>query len=117
MELDRRSFLACSAAFPGALALSGPKTAPRPPRIPIAVSTYSYWRFRRDSRLQIETCIDLAAEAGFDGVEILHRQMEGEENDYLQGLKRCRSRTYPTRTSSSNAGSSAPTSSIRWTSA
>lgn len=26
---------------------------------------------------------------GFNGVEILHRQMEGESNDYLQNLKRC----------------------------
>jgi sugar phosphate isomerase/epimerase len=89
MELDRRSFLALSAAATGSLGLAGPESVVRrAPRIPIAVSTYSYWRFRRDTRLQIETCIDLAAEAGFDGVEILHRQMDGEENDYLQRLKR-----------------------------
>ena len=97
MELDRRRFLARTAAATGALGLAVPavasRVAPRgasraASRIPIAVSTYSYWRFRRDSRLQIETCIDLAAEAGFDGVEILHRQMEGEENDYLQRIKR-----------------------------
>ncbi len=89
MELDRRSFLALSAAATGSLVTAGPgSVVRRAPRIPIAVSTYSYWRFRRDSRLQIETCIDLAAEAGFDGVEILHRQMDGEENDYLQRLKR-----------------------------
>ena len=36
----------------------------------IAVSTYSFWRFRRDSKLPIEKCIDLAAEMGFDGVEL-----------------------------------------------
>lgn len=53
-----------------------------------AVSTYSFWRFRRDSKLPIETCIDLAAEMGFDGVEILHIQMQGEDNAYLQRLKR-----------------------------
>lgn len=53
-----------------------------------AVSTYSFWRFRRDSKLSIEQCIDLAAEMGFDGVEILHIQMESEENFYLQRLKR-----------------------------
>jgi sugar phosphate isomerase/epimerase len=39
-------------------------------------------------KLPIEDCIDQAAEMGFDGVEILHRQMEKESNDYLQGLKR-----------------------------
>ena len=32
----------------------------------IAVSTYSYWRYRA-AKLSIEECIDLAAEAGFDG--------------------------------------------------
>jgi len=55
---------------------------------PIAVSTYSFWRFRRGLKLPIETCIDLAAEWGFDGVEILHVQMESEANAYLQRLKR-----------------------------
>ena len=29
----------------------------------IAVSTYSYWRYRDDSKLSIEECIDLAADA------------------------------------------------------
>jgi sugar phosphate isomerase/epimerase len=54
----------------------------------IAVSTYSFWRFRDDSKLSIETCIDEAARMGFDGVEILHMQMENEEPAYLQRLKR-----------------------------
>ena len=55
---------------------------------PIAVSTYSFWRFMDGLKLPIEQCIDLAAEWGFDGVEILHMQMESEENAYLQKLKR-----------------------------
>ncbi len=61
----------------------------QPPAIsnPIAVSTYSYWRFRDDSKLSIEACIDLAAEAGFDGVEILHIQMQDESNATLQRIK------------------------------
>ncbi|MFO0911820.1 MAG: sugar phosphate isomerase/epimerase family protein [Pirellulales bacterium] len=54
----------------------------------LAVSSYSYWRFRDDSKLPMARCIELAAEAGFDGFEILHMQMEGEENGYLQQLKR-----------------------------
>jgi L-ribulose-5-phosphate 3-epimerase len=58
----------------------------RKPRF--AISTYSYWRYRDDSKLPIEACIDLAAESGFDGVEILHRQMTDESNGYLQKLKR-----------------------------
>jgi len=55
---------------------------------PIAVSTYSFWRFKDGLKLPIEQCIDEAAEMGFDGVEILHMQMEKEDNAYLQGLKR-----------------------------
>lgn len=54
---------------------------------PIAVSTYSFWRFKDDSKLSIEQCIDEAARMGFDGVEILHIQMEREDNAYLQQLK------------------------------
>ena len=55
---------------------------------PIGVSTYSFWRFRRDTRLSIPECIDLAAEMGFDGIEILLVQMQSEENTYLQEIKR-----------------------------
>ena len=66
---------------------AGPAAAPvRSNRI--AVSTYSYWRFQEDKKLPIETCIDLAADQGFDGVEILHMQMEREDRGYLQNLKR-----------------------------
>ena len=98
MSTDRRAFLTGSAAAL-ALTASGPhllaraaavpaqaKDQPRPNRI--AVSTYSYWQFRNKELRSIETCIDLAAEQGFDGVEILHRQMERENNDYLQRIKR-----------------------------
>jgi len=38
-------------------------------------------------KLPIEICIDEAARMSFDGVEILHIQMENKSNDYLQGLK------------------------------
>jgi len=55
---------------------------------PIAVATYSFWRFKENLKLPIETCIDKAAEMGFDGVDILHMQMEGDTNEYLQNLKR-----------------------------
>ena len=54
----------------------------------IAVSTYSFWQFRNPALRSVETCINLAAEMGFDGVEILHRQMEDESNETLQKLKR-----------------------------
>lgn len=55
---------------------------------PIAVSTYSFWQFRHAELRDVVKCIDLAAEWGFDGVEILHRQMTSEEPGYLQRLKR-----------------------------
>jgi sugar phosphate isomerase/epimerase len=89
MKTDRRTFLAQAAALalPAAATAADPK--PVPPRANrIAVSTYSFWQFRRNDLRDIETCIDLAADIGFDGVEILHRQMTGEANDYLQRLKR-----------------------------
>lgn len=54
----------------------------------IAVSSYSFWQFRHDELRDLERCIDLAGEMGFDGVELLHRQMQNEENGYLQRLKR-----------------------------
>ena len=56
---------------------------------PIAVSTYSYWRFKDNLKLPIEDCIDKAAEMGFDGVDVLYVQMPEEKpNAYLQNLKR-----------------------------
>ena len=56
-------------------------------RTPIAVSTYSFWHFRGD-RYPVEKVIDSAAEMGFDGVEVLHRQMENETPEYVNMLKR-----------------------------
>jgi sugar phosphate isomerase/epimerase len=91
MTLDRRSFLAATATaavLPGATGAAEKDTpAPKRPNR-IAVSTYSYWQFRHRNLRSIATCIDLAAEMGFDGVEILHRQMQDESNATLQSLKR-----------------------------
>ncbi len=96
MQVNRRDF-AKAAAVGGAAALSASqasaernsKGTDRVPRgNPIAVSTYSFWRFKDDSKLPIEKCIDEAARMGFDAVEILHMQMENEDPGYLQQLKR-----------------------------
>jgi sugar phosphate isomerase/epimerase len=99
MTVSRRRFIAGAAAALPALA-AGPARAreekdelpagkdavpPRPLRI--GVSTYSFWQFR-SARVEVADCIDRAAEMGFDGVEILHRQMSSESNSYLQDLKR-----------------------------
>ncbi len=54
---------------------------------PIAVSTYSFWRFRDDSKLSIAACIDQAADMGFDAVEVLEMQIEPGERQALAALK------------------------------
>ena len=58
-----------------------------PPRIRLAVSTYSYWHFT-PAKYPIEKVIEHAAALGFEGVEILHRQMENETPAYVNGLKK-----------------------------
>ena len=94
MTIRRRSFLAGAGAIAAGTALAGlhtPATAQPAERRrgnPIAVSTYSFWRFKNDSKVSVEDCIRHSAAMGFDGVEILHRQMDREDNGYLQQLKR-----------------------------
>lgn len=56
-------------------------------RFPLAVSTYSYWHFE-EKKYPIEKVIEDAARLGFDGVEILHRQMTDESIPYMNKLKR-----------------------------
>ena len=85
---SRRSLLAAAAAAPLAPAMRRQDPPASPARgNSIGVSTYSFWGFR-GPRTPIEHCIDRAAAWGFDGVEILHRQMASEENAALQALKR-----------------------------
>ena len=67
---------------------SGVTTAARRRPNPIAVSSYSFWRYNDATKLPIEKCIDLASDMGFDGFEVLHVQMNDESNSYLQMLKR-----------------------------
>ena len=55
--------------------------------IRLIVSTYSYWHFKQVV-YPIEKVIENAARIGFDGVEILHRQMENETVPYMNKLKR-----------------------------
>jgi L-ribulose-5-phosphate 3-epimerase len=96
--MQRREFLLASAVTAGGIAgaaitssaaehAAAPAAGARRGN-PIAVSTYSYWRYRDDSKLTIEDCIALAADMGFDGVEILEKQMHRKDNAYLQSLKR-----------------------------
>ncbi len=56
-------------------------------RVKLAVSSYSYWHFK-PVKFPIEDVIDHAAELGFEGVEILHRQMKDESAGYVNALKK-----------------------------
>ncbi len=97
-SIKRRTFLNRSVAATAALGLGtlsstsqtfAGQSAAEPHRPnPIAVSTYSFWRFKKNLKLPIETCIDEAARMGFDGVDLLLIQMEREDNSYLQKIKR-----------------------------
>ncbi|HEV56204.1 MAG TPA: sugar phosphate isomerase/epimerase [Phycisphaerales bacterium] len=87
--LQAAGALAAGAALPLERAVaepSRPRFASRPNRI--AVASYSFWRYQQGRRLDIAECIDLAGEMGFDGVDILHRQMTDESPAYLRELKR-----------------------------
>jgi len=96
--MQRRRFLAAAgllAAAPAAKATGtsqAPSSAQAPASVrrpnPLGVSTYSFWGFRRDELRPVATCIEHAARMGFDGVEILQRQLESTENAELQKLKR-----------------------------
>jgi sugar phosphate isomerase/epimerase len=57
------------------------------PTLRLGTSTYSYWHFTPE-KTPIEYVLNEAHKLGLCGVEILHRQMESEENGYLQKLKR-----------------------------
>jgi sugar phosphate isomerase/epimerase len=89
--IPRRSFLglgaAAAATFSTMPALAAAPDAPPRPRVKLGISTYSYWHFR-DPKVSIETVIQNAADLGVEGVDILHRQMDGEDLPYLQRLKR-----------------------------
>jgi sugar phosphate isomerase/epimerase len=87
----RRQFLAAGVAATALAAVPRSATAAdaKPARRNrIGVSTYSFWQFKNRDLRGVEACIDLAAEMGFDGVEILHRQMEKEDPGTLQQFKR-----------------------------
>jgi L-ribulose-5-phosphate 3-epimerase len=84
MPADRRQFLTLAAA--AAMPIPVPAQSAPAPRQRFAVSTYSYWHFKPD-RYPIERVIEKAAELGFEGVEILHRQMTDETPAYVYRLK------------------------------
>ncbi len=93
MKLARRTFLKQGAGLAGAALLPEPasEAGPGPPkasqRIRLGISTYSYWHFKGE-KYPVEKVIENAAQLGFDGVEILHRQMADESPATMSRLKR-----------------------------
>jgi sugar phosphate isomerase/epimerase len=87
--MNRRNFLS-SAALTSAAPFVGPMqpaTSTSNPKIKLSVSSYSYWHFKGD-KFPITGVIDEAAKMGLDGIDVLHRQMESEDNAYLQDIKK-----------------------------
>jgi L-ribulose-5-phosphate 3-epimerase len=92
--MNRRRFLTSAAATAALAATSSApaagETIPADPRRPnrIGVSSYSYWAFMREEFRPLETCLDHAARMGFDGLEILQRQLVETDRATLQKIKR-----------------------------
>ena len=91
--MNRRHFLSQSIVAGGAASLSL-STAAEPVAAPkakiknrIGVSTYSFWGFDRGEYQSIEKCLELAADMGFDGVEILQVQMDDFSPSTLRKIK------------------------------
>ncbi len=90
MNLSRREAIKAGAlALPllGGISIANANTEATSGRVKFGVSTYSYWHFR-PPKISINSIIEKAAMLGIEGVDILHRQMESEENGYLQRIKR-----------------------------
>ena len=92
--MQRRTFLATISAT--AVTATGQVRAnppaaltnekPRPNRI--GVSSYSFWGFKREDLRSIDVCLEQAARMGFDGFEILQRQLSSTDRPELMKIKR-----------------------------
>jgi L-ribulose-5-phosphate 3-epimerase len=92
-SVNRRAFLAGGAAALAGAATGVPAKADESGARgrrgnPIAVSTYSFWRFKAGMKMPMEKCIDEAARMGFDAVDVLLIQMANTEKSYLNKVKR-----------------------------
>ena len=90
---SRRTFLTSAAlAATGTLTASAqdavPAAAPPARKSRIGVPTYSVFQFRYKEYQAIEACIDLAAKLGFDGVELLRRQIGEPTAQQMREYKR-----------------------------
>lgn len=91
--MKRRNFLVTAALGSAATVMpcSAESVAPaavkaRPNRI--GVSSYSFWGFNREDLRPISICLEHAARMGFDGFEILQKQLTSTEPSELMKIKR-----------------------------
>lgn len=89
--MQRRDFIQSSLLAGGLSGIPSSQAIPAKPSlqpsIKLSVSSYSYWHFKGD-KFPIEKVINEAASLGLEGIDVLHRQMESEDNAYLQKLKK-----------------------------
>lgn len=95
MSTTRRHFLAGAAAaaltIPSTNSLAAQTESSQPApnyHNRIGLASYSLWQFKNDDLRDLKLNLDLAAEWGFAGLEVLERQMERRDPAYCQGLKR-----------------------------
>jgi sugar phosphate isomerase/epimerase len=98
--MNRRHLLsAAPATLLPLLSAAGAETSPAAPatapaagagrrRLPIGISTYSFWRFKNDDFRPAEKCLERAHEFGFDGVELLQMQLPDTSPAALRAIKR-----------------------------
>ncbi|MBN8719672.1 MAG: sugar phosphate isomerase/epimerase [Sediminibacterium magnilacihabitans] len=95
MKNSRRSFIRngfgsalATAVLPAVRISNNNEVAVQPkPRIKLSISSYSYWHFKGE-KFPVEKVIDEAAKLGVEGIDILHRQMNGTDAKYINELKR-----------------------------
>lgn len=90
--MKRRSFiggltLGAAASLAPKTGLAEKKSLSARSGIKLGVATYSYWHFK-PPKVSVSEVIDKAAKLGLDAVDILHRQLDSEDNAYLQSLKK-----------------------------
>ncbi len=90
--VNRRQFLVSSASVSAASVLPCRAESPQPAGPPrpnrIGVSSYSFWGFNREDLRPIDVCLEHAARMGFDGFEILQKQLTSTEPGELMKIKR-----------------------------
>jgi sugar phosphate isomerase/epimerase len=88
--MKRRVFLTTVAAatVPKFVRADSSETTGKPRANRIGVSSYSFWGFKRDDLRPIDVCLEHAARLGFDGFEILQRQLSSTDRVELMKIKR-----------------------------